>query len=99
MRLAHLIETDGPGGAERMLASLASELQSGGHPGVAFVPARCEGWLESELAGVGVPIEYVPLDRPFSPRFARALAAAFRDRKSTRLNSSHMSTSYAVFCL
>src|SRR5690242_20774647 len=23
----------------------------------------------------------------------------FRDRKSTRLNSSHMSTSYAVFCL
>src|SRR5690242_21586135 len=37
---------------------------------------------------------------------ARALRAdrqrlvdAARDRKSTRLNSSHMSTSYAVFCL
>src|SRR4051812_49957697 len=26
-------------------------------------------------------------------------AAARRDRKSTRLNSSHMSISYAVFCL
>src|SRR5438477_9405905 len=26
-------------------------------------------------------------------------AAAFQDRKSTRLNSSHMSISYAVFCL
>src|SRR5438067_9559855 len=25
--------------------------------------------------------------------------AAIRDRKSTRLNSSHVSTSYAVFCL
>src|SRR5690242_21089370 len=25
--------------------------------------------------------------------------AGFRDRKSTRLNSSHMSISYAVFCL
>src|SRR5438477_7079559 len=28
-----------------------------------------------------------------------AAAAAVRDRKSTRLNSSHMSISYAVFCL
>src|SRR5690348_17469484 len=28
-----------------------------------------------------------------------AEAAAQRDRKSTRLNSSHPSTSYAVFCL
>src|SRR5690242_20992356 len=27
------------------------------------------------------------------------LAADTQDRKSTRLNSSHMSTSYAVFCL
>src|SRR5690242_20757228 len=28
-----------------------------------------------------------------------ALAVPKRDRKSTRLNSSHMSISYAVFCL
>src|SRR5690242_21410730 len=27
------------------------------------------------------------------------LQATWRDRKSTRLNSSHMSISYAVFCL
>src|SRR5690625_1922460 len=26
-------------------------------------------------------------------------AAAYQDRKSTRLNSSHVATSYAVFCL
>src|SRR5699024_12565835 len=30
---------------------------------------------------------------------ARAVGAAIRDRKSTRLNSSHVSISYAVFCL
>src|SRR5689334_24453028 len=30
---------------------------------------------------------------------AATLAAAERDRKSTRLNSSHSSISYAVFCL
>src|SRR5207249_9947177 len=33
------------------------------------------------------------------PTPAGALAATFRDRKSTRLNSSHVSISYAVFCL
>src|SRR5690242_21514248 len=29
----------------------------------------------------------------------RGVVAEWRDRKSTRLNSSHMSISYAVFCL
>src|SRR5256885_8447567 len=29
----------------------------------------------------------------------RALPGRFRDRKSTRLNSSHLVISYAVFCL
>src|SRR5438477_2134560 len=32
-------------------------------------------------------------------RRARLLRSQRRDRKSTRLNSSHMSISYAVFCL
>src|SRR5215211_8246440 len=42
--------------------------------------------------------------RPRSPprrsrRAARASPAPLRDRKSTRLNSSHTVISYAVFCL
>src|SRR5690242_21468190 len=32
-------------------------------------------------------------------RFGEPLDVAGQDRKSTRLNSSHMSISYAVFCL
>src|SRR5690242_21483306 len=32
-------------------------------------------------------------------RFPSRREDGFSDRKSTRLNSSHMSTSYAVFCL
>lgn len=88
LKLAHLIETDGPGGAERMVTLLADTLQQSGYPGVAFVPARREGWLEAELAAAGVPIEYVPLERPISPRFARALAAAFR-RHNVTLAHSH----------
>src|SRR5439155_10779124 len=35
---------------------------------------------------------------PRDPRLARRDRAA-RDRKSTRLNSSHVAISYAVFCL
>src|SRR5690606_41704156 len=38
-----------------------------------------------------------PLRRPGSPGSGRGQVA--RDRKSTRLNSSHVKISYAVFCL
>src|SRR5438477_8739274 len=42
--------------------------------------------------------EYVP--RPCLPEVRRTYSVRlFLDRKSTRLNSSHMSISYAVFCL
>src|SRR5436853_4718279 len=39
---------------------------------------------------------------PLSPSLAdrtKFISDAGRDRKSTRLNSSHLGTSYAVFCL
>jgi glycosyltransferase involved in cell wall biosynthesis len=77
-RIAHLIETDGPGGAERMVAEMAGELAAGGCPGVAFLPRNREGWLGRELAAVGVEVEHYRLDRPFSPRCVREMAAAFR---------------------
>src|SRR5256886_8042336 len=88
VRIAHLTETDGPGGAERVLSLLATELKSAGATSVAFLPVRREGWLEAELAPAGVTVEYVPLTRPFSPGYARALAAAFR-RHRIELAHSH----------
>src|SRR5207248_8619872 len=42
-------------------------------------------------------INVVPV--PGAVAFASALAASGLDRKSTRLNSSHRTISYAVFCL
>src|SRR5205814_9826365 len=55
--------------------------------------------------------EYIPLRHSF-PLFAAVASkwvpgdfeagqyyTVFRDRKSTRLNSSHLGSSYAVFCL
>src|SRR6266571_2346655 len=55
-----------------------------------------------QLGLVGFDLQALPreLARPTLSllELARALAIEPRDRKSTRLNSSHMSISYAVFC-
>src|SRR5215510_6740826 len=40
-----------------------------------------------------------PAGRPWPGRLTLRLPEAGRDRKSTRLNSSHVAISYAVFCL
>ena len=78
VRIAHLIETDGPGGAERMVAELAASFAAAGCPGVVVVPREGEGWLARELAATGVAIEHFKLERTVSPRFARELAAILR---------------------
>src|SRR5690349_24925456 len=52
------------------------------------------------LAG-GVSAHAVRHDRKAEPRIGRHVVFVVRpeDRKSTRLNSSHVEISYAVFCL
>ena len=87
VRFAHLIESDGPGGAERMLASVASDLQAKGSQTLVIAPARGEGWLARELSGTGVQLELFHLDRPFSPQFARWLADVFRRHRITLAHS------------
>ena len=88
VRVAHLIESDGPGGAERMLVSVATELQTTGSDTLVIAPARGEGWLARELRGTGVQVELFHLDRPFSPTFARWLGEVFR-RHRVALAHSH----------
>jgi glycosyltransferase involved in cell wall biosynthesis len=78
LRIAHLIESDGPGGAERVVAGLATALQAAGAHNVVFLPANGEGWLARELEGSGVAIERFTIDRPLSPSCARGLVEAFR---------------------
>ena len=80
MVIAHLIESDGPGGAERMVASLAGALQARGAENVVVVPERGEGWLAQQLDGTGVAILPGPLDQPF-PAVARWLASTFRTHR------------------
>src|SRR5690348_17883073 len=67
---------------------------------------RSHGGARRHVGGPVLPAERDPRgQRAFSPRRARRThrderpAGAGPDRKSTRLNSSHPSISYAVFCL
>jgi glycosyltransferase involved in cell wall biosynthesis len=61
VRIAQLIECDGPGGAERMVAHLSSSLQANGASTLVCVPAAGEGWLGRELTHTGIAIEPIPL--------------------------------------
>jgi glycosyltransferase involved in cell wall biosynthesis len=88
LRLAHLIESDGPGGAERMVASLAGALQAAGAENLVIAPASGEGWLARELEGSGVQTDLYRLERPVSPAFARWLTDALR-RHRVVLAHSH----------
>src|SRR3712207_6993450 len=61
-------------------------------PGALAPHERRPGVLRPVARAVAAPVEV-----PVGPRPSRGLAD--RDRKSTRLNSSHANISYAVFCL
>src|SRR3989442_5963326 len=81
LRIAHVIETDGPGGAERVLAHLSTALQAAGAYNVAFLPADGEGWLARQLEGSGVTIEYFREEGPGSPACARVLGTGVRPHR------------------
>src|SRR5699024_5600951 len=78
----------------------------GGTSGAAVIPARFEHFTllhdgstpppPAEPDGVVEPVDWSDLSR--SP-LTGVDAVPAEDRKSTRLNSSHVSISYAVFCL
>src|SRR5690606_39802195 len=58
-------------------------------------------WMEGVKKAFGVMLLAVALwlVSPVIPAAASMLGWALLDRKSTRLNSSHVKISYAVFCL
>src|SRR5690625_5727865 len=85
-------------------AELTLRTQSGGYLSV----SHFEPYLFDESAGIGFGNIYLRLEEIVSMhRFAYTALNGFdfaidlnvRDRKSTRLNSSHVAISYAVFCL
>ena len=87
--IALLIESDGPGGAERVVATLATTLRQAGHPVLVILPANGDGWLEAQLRRAqGVSIAYFRLPRPVSISAARQIAGLVREF-GARLVHSH----------
>src|SRR5690606_41716875 len=64
-----------------------------------FPPIRqsCDTWLPSVCCKARIPS--CPVRTRRNPSFAADGGKPCIDRKSTRLNSSHVKISYAVFCL
>src|SRR5262245_2430623 len=93
--LAHKAEEEGVAVAERI---------AGQHPHVDFNTIPWVIYTTPEIAWVGkteqqLKAEGVAYKSGMFPFMANARARALGDRKSTRLNSSHLGISYAVFCL
>ena len=78
VRIAQIIECDGPGGAERVVAHLCKALVGRGAEVVAFLPRGREGWLGQQLRDSDVPIEGFDRRRAFSPGFAAWLTRSLR---------------------
>src|SRR2546430_7254229 len=55
--------------------------------------------ISGATASLATVASNTPAASPRQPACAAATARPSRDRKSTRLNSSHSQISYAVFCL
>lgn len=91
LRVAQLIETDGPGGAEHVVAELSRALQAGGAETTAFLPAHGEGWLAWQLEGSGVALESFQINRPFAPEVVRSLAETFKARRISIAHSHEFS--------
>jgi glycosyltransferase involved in cell wall biosynthesis len=81
LRVALMLETDGPGGAEVMLLHLAEELRHRGHEVCPVGPDDGCGWLRGQLRERGFETETFSLRRPLDWRCLRGLVRTLRARR------------------
>jgi glycosyltransferase involved in cell wall biosynthesis len=86
LRIAMMLESDGPGGAEMVVFRLAEELRQRGHTVVPVGPANGCGWLGDLFRGAGVSTEAFQLRRPIDPQCVAGLMQLFRKH---RINAVH----------
>ncbi len=86
LRVALLLESDGPGGAETMLLNLGEELRRRGHEVLPIGPADKSGWLAAQFRERGFAPESYILRRALDPACARQLTDILR---SNRIQVAH----------
>jgi len=80
-RVALMLETDGPGGAEVVVQQLAEELRRRGNEVVPVGPAQGFGWLSARLKAAGFEPETFTLRRALDWACVRGLREVFARRK------------------
>src|SRR5581483_9678464 len=78
LRVALLLESDGPGGAEMMLLHLAEELRRRGHEVLPVGPDNKSGWLAERFREHGFAPATFSLRRAIDLRCLRGLTALLR---------------------
>lgn len=87
LRIAMMLESDGPGGAEMMVFRLSEELRSRGHTVVPVGPAKGVGWLGDLFRGAGVTPEVFRIRRPLDPACLSGLMRLFREHRIDAVHS------------
>lgn len=78
LRIAMMLESDGPGGAEVMILRLSEELRRRGHYVLPVGPAHGVGWLGDQFRRTGFAPEVFRLRRPMDPGCVLGLQQHFR---------------------
>lgn len=81
LRIAQMLETDGPGGAEVVMFQLSEELRRKGHEVVHVGPAEGVGWLGDRFREAGFPSETFRLDKPVDFRCLNRLTQTLREAR------------------
>jgi glycosyltransferase involved in cell wall biosynthesis len=87
LRIAMMLESDGPGGAEMMVFRLSEELRRRGHTIVPVGPAHGIGWLGDRFRHVGFSPEVFRLARPVDPGCVGRLMHLFREHRIDAVHS------------
>ena len=95
LRVAQLIESDGPGGAESVVFELSMELRDRGHAVYPVIFANGEGWLSGRLgrAGIDVYLPDIHSTLPVDVFVLRDLCRCLRDNRINILHSHEFTMS------
>jgi len=87
LRIAMMLESDGPGGAEMVNLRLSQELRARGHEVIPVGPERGVGWLGDHFRRGGFSPDVFHLRRPIDPACVRDLIALFRRHRISTVHS------------
>ena len=87
LRIAMMLESDEPGGAEMMVFRLSEELRRRGHTIVPVGPERGVGWLGDVFRRAGFNPEVFRIHRPIDPGCVRGLVELFRHHRIDLVHS------------